>query len=480
MATILDLYKNATKNKVENEIYGKDSIRIESRGILNPARQVALLASSPNAIADLIGGQVAGLLGGNAKRPDDTIFTGKEPFKKPVTVAGGFALRDSKIRDAIEEGNEYYVKTTPSPPPFTQRIKLGASNPLQAAANVAANGLRNPLATKNATKGLRDKLKNAKQESATYGPGLAYDEDGKFRKEKKKFSDYFPIYTKVNGTSEYELTGLEERKKKPNEMSWDTINDRIIKNEATSSTFDSNNITRVEITKYGTAKTVYLPGTISGLSEDFSPEWNNFKYVGSPFNVYRYTGVERSIKFNLKLYYTDTVSKSTMIDNLNFLRTLVHPFEKLSEITYGSEGNIQTSALAFSPNFVNFSIAGLYTNLFGFVDELGISIDDNTSWATLDENMTNGMVNNRDVRRAVTTLIRTFTGTDPSFDNNAYMAIGENNINLKQAPYPTVFEVSLGFKIIPNIKIDKNTYVYDFNKGTVNGLENTSTNTPKT
>ena len=53
MATLLDLFKSQKK-----DLYGKsENIRIESRGLINPPRGAALLASSPNALADLIGNQ---------------------------------------------------------------------------------------------------------------------------------------------------------------------------------------------------------------------------------------------------------------------------------------------------------------------------------------------------------------------------------------------------------------------------------------
>ncbi len=435
MATILDLYKDATKNKVENEIYGKSSILIESRGVINIPRQVALLASSPNAVADLIGGQVAGLLGGNATYPSDTIFKDNKPFTKPVTILGGIAIEKGKIKDVIDPETNYYVKQSPNPTSFIQKINQGVSNPSQAAANIAADALRNPLATKNAFDKLKDKIQN-KSNNDTSGYGDKFTiENGKPKNEKITFSTHLPTYKNVNTTKvrnydqSFAFTGTEKRNQTANLISWDTFNNKIIRNEATNSeAFYTNNITRVEIKKYGTNEIVYLPGTITGLSEDFSPEWNGFKYVGSPFNVYRYSGVERSIKFNLKLYYTDSNSKKAMIKNLDFLKTLVHPYEELSTITYGS-GSAQTAALAFSPNLVEFSITGLYTKLFGFVEELGISIEDNTSWATIGN------------------------------ESGSYMS-GTN-----EAPYPTIFDISLGFKIIPNIKIENNKYIYDFNNG---------------
>jgi hypothetical protein len=257
MATILDLYKDATKNKVENEIYGKSSILIESRGVINIPRQVALLASSPNAVADLIGGQVAGLLGGNATYPSDTIFKDNKPFTKPVTILGGIAIEKGKIKDVIDPETNYYVKQSPNPASFIQKINQGVSNPSQAAANIAADALRNPLATKNAFDKLKDKIQN-KSNNDTSGYGDKFTiENGKPKNEKITFSTHLPTYKNVNTTKvrnydqSFAFTGTEKRNQTANLISWDTFNNKIIRNEATNSeAFYTNNITRVEIKKY--------------------------------------------------------------------------------------------------------------------------------------------------------------------------------------------------------------------------------------
>ena len=52
-----------------------------------------------------------------------------------------------------------------------------------------------------------------------------------------------------------------------------------------------------------------------GISETIQPEWQNFKYVGSPFNTYRYNGVERSIKFEIKPSAIDADSKENLRKN---------------------------------------------------------------------------------------------------------------------------------------------------------------------
>ncbi len=80
MATIQDLFKSQKK-----ELYGKENIRIESRGFIDPPRAAALLASSPNRIGDILGNQIAGALGGSANRPTDTIFKGTAFFRKPIS-----------------------------------------------------------------------------------------------------------------------------------------------------------------------------------------------------------------------------------------------------------------------------------------------------------------------------------------------------------------------------------------------------------
>ncbi len=83
MPTILDLFKSQQK-----DLYDNDIVRIESRGLVNPPRAAALLASSMNTIGDAIGGQLAGAIGGTANRPSDTIF-------KDITVDNFFYFVNS-------------------------------------------------------------------------------------------------------------------------------------------------------------------------------------------------------------------------------------------------------------------------------------------------------------------------------------------------------------------------------------------------
>lgn len=118
-------------------------------------------------------------------------------------------------------------------------------------------------------------------------------------------------------------------------------------------------------------------------------------------------------------------SKQTMIRKVEYLKSLAFPDEKLSEFSYGSS---QTSQYAFSPNLITFSIGDLYKNMFGYVESLSFSLDDNTVWSNFNPtNLTNG-------------------------DNSLY---------------PSVMDVSIGIKIIENHSIADKKFLYNFNGTTV-------------
>jgi hypothetical protein len=190
--------------------------------------------------------------------------------------------------------------------------------------------------------------------------------------------------------------------------------------------------------KYGNKTLVPFVGSITGLAEDISPEWSNFKYVGSPFKIYRYGGVERSLKFNLKLYYFTEEEKSAMIKKINYLKSLTFPYESISEITYG--GGEDTAQYAFSPNLFYVSLGDMYKNVFGYMESLSFNVEDTTTWSNF---APNGIVRDK------------------------------NEASL----YPSMIEVSISIKIIENHKTEKvdgtTTYRYNFDGNNTEEIKET-------
>ena len=426
MATIEELFKSRKK-----EVYGTigKSI-IDSRGLINPPRKAALLASSPKATADIIGNQISGVLKGSANRPSDTIFKNNNNFSKPVTLNPLVGLKE-----AVEAGQSYYIKKSPAPDSLIANLKQGASNLIGALFNESKKRL--PDATQKYREKLLKKLNKKYVEIPkpipAIDPEFEYYRPSKFEVNKnnpavaetKKFTEYTRDKKgKLNKRSGDNVIYSDKKSK------LDLINEKIsltpfyekglkfeefIKKPEYKS---EANQTILILEPYGKNHSIVLPAVISGISEDISPEWDNFKFLGSPFNTYKFTGVERSIKFDLKMYYNTDAEKDIMIMKLNSIKELAFPNDEITAVTYEKEQNY--TQLAFSPNFVYLTIGGLYKRILGAVDSLSISIEDNIVW--------------------------------------------QNDIN--NEPYPSVINVSFGMKIIENhtIKKGKTTtrYAYDF------------------
>jgi hypothetical protein len=422
MATILELFKSQ-----QTKLYGNlDNVRIESRGLINPPRGAALLASSPNKLADLIGGQIGGAIGGTANRPDDTIFTNDSFLGKPISL---FKTPET-LRNAIEADTPYYVKQSPSPESIVNKIKQGSSSPIGVATNIGFNLI----------KGLKDR--NPTRDNP-YGAKYSTTVAGKTINETKTFSNFYQenVTAKNKHTGKLEWVGGSIKKRDDNKIlkgkSFDIINYDIISSLSDKTDFEINdytdfktkntlNVPFVFIQMYDKpTQNILLPGTISGISEDINPLITDFRYVGSPFNVYKYGGVSRELKFELKMYYVDTPTKLSMQRNLDKLRKLVFPDESISVNTYPNNGGY--SPMLYNPNLVYLTINGLYSKLFGIIDNLSISIDDATPWESVD--ITNPLV-------------------EPG--------------NSAATPYPSVINVQIGMKIIEKPKIVEQKYVYNF------------------
>ena len=47
-------------------------------------------------------------------------------------------------------------------------------------------------------------------------------------------------------------------------------------------------------------KTIIFRAFLTNIQDSISPEWNNYRYIGRPDDVYVYKGTSRSVSFSLK------------------------------------------------------------------------------------------------------------------------------------------------------------------------------------
>jgi hypothetical protein len=283
-------------------------------------------------LGDLIGNQIAGAIGGSANRPSDTIFKGKSFLSKPISLF----KTPGALRNAIEPGTDYFIKPEPpSPNSIIGTIKQGASSPLATITNLGISALKG-LKDKNPSRGL------------PYGDKYQNTINGKELKDTKTFSNHFTKY----GDNKDPLVKVigEVTERKGNQLTrWDTANSYVLNTESLledqlskkQTEYELQNQVWVTFKKYGNSEIVPFTGTISSITEDVTPEWTNFRYLGSPFKSYRYLGVERNLNFELKLYYTQEKEKNVMIKKINYLKSLAFPYDQISQLTYKKDTTSQ-------------------------------------------------------------------------------------------------------------------------------------------
>ena len=403
MPTIKELFKSQQK-----AIYGKsENVRINSLGLINPPRGAALLTSSPNAFADLIGNQLGGAFGGSANRPTDTIFRNDTMFAKPISL---FKTKEG-LKNAVDAGTEYFVKKSPAPSSIISNLKQGASNPAGMIKQAAVSAINNIGGNKSGLNSLKDDLKKRSQEKdSEYGVKYQENRFGKKIDKTKTFYatngsksvPHYPLYDKITnkytGREEYVQIQLKERDN--NTKNWDELNTTIMNSNISSDSINSDTEKKlkksttsyIKIHVLGEDKAMFFNATVSGINETVSPEIQDYKFLGSPFKVYTYSGVERNLTFDFKLYYYDRTSKESMVEKLEYLTKLAYPFEQLVQTKYETSNTADSGQIMFAPNFIKLSIKSLYTDIFGIVDNLSFSVDDNTTWATSNDDNDTSML----------------------------------------------------------------------------------------
>jgi hypothetical protein len=416
-------------------LYGSDLVRISTKGSVDPARTLAVRGARYVDTNNAGGGGFArflgNLLGGSANRPSDTIFPandqGKGVASEPPVSKNGQPINGdySGLKYAVEAGKNYAVSQEPAgknaltgllkgSPSDIARNAAGAitSAAKNAVKNVAINALTNRR--KNAIGDLSNKLKNSNNLNTYVTLPNTYEKPGsKFIKVKNQLGQPELIDVTQLGIKDRNYL-IDNALLRERLVDYKRLGEIISQNTG-------NNLQFIQIKVEGKPNHLLFPATVTDIQDNMTPEWNSFKYVGSPFNSYRYTGVERKIGFDFRVYWLDNTQQYVMQDKLNLLRNLVYPSTDLVTIPLG-KGNY--SPLVFTPNTIELTIGNLYKNIKGFVSNLSITIPQEAPWAT----------------------------SNPNFL--------KNNINIV---YPTFVDVSFEMTVIENHKIENdNTIKYQF------------------
>jgi hypothetical protein len=376
-------------------LYGTDLIRISTKGSVDPARTLSVRTSRYVELGKnkpTLGKLIGNLLGGSANRPSDTIFPANDQgqgvaTEPPVSVNGQpINGKWDGLKYAVEAEQNYAVSQEPATSNALTGLLKGnpsdiARNAAGAITGAAKNAVKNIAVNaltskrKNAIGDLSSKLKKSQNLNTTIRVPNTYEKPG---------SKFIKVKDGVLGIPkliDFKELGLKER----NYLTDTSIlNTRLFDYDSLNAFVKSNTGNDLQFINFkieGTKQSLLFPAAISGdINDNMTPEWNAFKYVGSPFNTYRYNGVERKISFDFKVYWIDNGQQVVMRDKLNLLRELSYPSSRVRSISLGDKNEYMPSV--FSPNIIQMSIGGLFKNIKGFVSNLSISVPQETTWAS--------------------------------------------------------------------------------------------------
>ena len=127
-----------------------------------------------------------------------------------------------------------------------------------------------------------------------------------------------------------------------------------------------NDLVHFWITNENGGDRIQFRGTVSGISDTFSPSWDSIQYNGRADQAYKYSTFDRSVSFNFQAYATSRIEMKPLWNKLQRLSTMTMP--KYS----GKNG--------YEGILVRFRLGNLYYNKLAFIESLTYTISDELPW----------------------------------------------------------------------------------------------------
>lgn len=138
----------------------------------------------------------------------------------------------------------------------------------------------------------------------------------------------------------------------------------------------------------------YIPfrATLSGITDQHSPQWEEVKYVGRADSLFVYKGFTRDVNFSFKVYANSIYELIPMWERVNYLVGLTRPSYYTGKATattgdaafFGEETDTTGLESQFIyPPMINFRIGDLYVDQPAVLSSVNVTIPDDATWETL-------------------------------------------------------------------------------------------------
>ena len=120
-------------------------------------------------------------------------------------------------------------------------------------------------------------------------------------------------------------------------------------------------------------KPIVFRAILSGISDTFTPNYSEEKYIGRPDKVYVYQGTDRTISFTFDIYPKSDKELVTLWEKMNYLAGLTYPEWA------PSSGGMGSGMIA---PFCKLTIGQMFTDTPGYISALTYTVQDNGTWET--------------------------------------------------------------------------------------------------
>ena len=105
---------------------------------------------------------------------------------------------------------------------------------------------------------------------------------------------------------------------------------------------------------------------LDGISDSVTPNFSDTQYIGRPDKLYTYTGTDRSISFNFKVYPKSKQELPVLMEKLNYLVGMCYP-----SFTEGQR--------MITP-FMELTLGDMFNGTPGLLETLSLTVEDATTW----------------------------------------------------------------------------------------------------
>jgi len=128
-------------------------------------------------------------------------------------------------------------------------------------------------------------------------------------------------------------------------------------------------------------KTIIFRAFLTNIQDSISPEWNNYRYIGRPDDVYVYKGTSRSVSFSMKVAAFTRWEMIPMWERINYLVGL--NYGSYVDTKMDKEGQYYQRNPGMSSPICKITIGDYLTEQTGYIKDFNISIPPDYPWDTI-------------------------------------------------------------------------------------------------